>query len=160
AAVLLTPIMPASSAEIMRRVGVTASDLRLDRDGQWRNEGERVLVQEGPLWPRKELTTVDIHDNTTPPTAAQSGTATPPAPTPAPVPGATPAPPTAAELSTAATTGDRISIEQFMKVDLRVAKVLAAEKVPKSKKLLKLLVDVGIEQRTVVAGIAESYEPE
>ena len=47
-----------------------------------------------------------------------------------------------------------------MKVELRVAKVLAAERVPKSKRLLKLQVDVGTEQRTVVAGIAESYEPE
>ena len=47
-----------------------------------------------------------------------------------------------------------------MKVELRVAKVLAAERVPKSKKLLKLLVDVGTEQRTIVAGIAEAYEPE
>jgi methionyl-tRNA synthetase len=47
-----------------------------------------------------------------------------------------------------------------MKVELRVAKVLAAERVPKSKKLLKLTVDVGSEQRTIVAGIAEAYEPE
>ena len=47
-----------------------------------------------------------------------------------------------------------------MKVELRVAKVLAAERVPKSKKLLKLQVDVGTEQRTLVAGIAEAYEPE
>ena len=54
----------------------------------------------------------------------------------------------------------RIAIEDFMKVELRVAKVLAAERVPKSKKLLKLQVDVGTEQRTLVAGIAEAYEPE
>jgi len=54
----------------------------------------------------------------------------------------------------------RIAIENFMKVELRVAKVLAAERVPKSKKLLKLQVDVGTEQRTLVAGIAEAYEPE
>jgi len=47
-----------------------------------------------------------------------------------------------------------------MKVDLRVAKVLAAEKVEKSRKLVKLTVDVGAEQRTLVAGIAEAYEPE
>ena len=47
-----------------------------------------------------------------------------------------------------------------MKVELRVAKVLAAERVEKSKKLLKLHVDVGTEQRTLVAGIAEAYEPE
>jgi methionyl-tRNA synthetase len=55
---------------------------------------------------------------------------------------------------------DRISIADFMKVELRVAKVLTAEKVEKSKKLLKLTVDVGTEHRTLVAGIAEAYEPE
>jgi methionyl-tRNA synthetase len=55
---------------------------------------------------------------------------------------------------------DRISIDEFMKVELRVAKVLAAERVPKSNKLLKLQVDVGSEPRTIVAGIAEAYEPE
>jgi methionyl-tRNA synthetase len=53
----------------------------------------------------------------------------------------------------------RIPIDDFMKVELRVAEVLAAEKVPKSKKLLKLTVKVGEETRTVVAGIAEQYEP-
>ena len=47
-----------------------------------------------------------------------------------------------------------------MKVELRVARVLTAEKVEKSKKLLKLTVDVGTEQRTLVAGIADAYEPE
>ena len=47
-----------------------------------------------------------------------------------------------------------------MKVDLRVAKVLTAEKVPNSTKLVKLTIDVGTEQRTLVAGIAEAYEPE
>ncbi len=47
-----------------------------------------------------------------------------------------------------------------MKIDLRVAKVLEAEKVPNSKKLMKLKIDLGSEQRTLVAGIAESYEAE
>ena len=56
--------------------------------------------------------------------------------------------------------GDKITIDDFMKVDLRVAKVLAAEKVPNSRKLMKLQIDVGTEQRTLVAGIAEAYEPE
>jgi methionyl-tRNA synthetase len=56
--------------------------------------------------------------------------------------------------------GGHISIDDFMKVELRVAKVLAAERVPKSKKLLKLQVDTGADQRTIVAGIAEAYEPE
>ena len=54
----------------------------------------------------------------------------------------------------------KISIADFQKVDLRVAEVLAAEKVAKSKKLLKLTVKVGEESRTLVAGIAEHYAPE
>ncbi|MGZ3429238.1 MAG: methionine--tRNA ligase, partial [Polyangia bacterium] len=54
----------------------------------------------------------------------------------------------------------RISFDEFGKVDLRVAKIVAAEAVPKAKKLLKLTVDLGEEQRQVVAGIAEAYAPE
>jgi len=54
----------------------------------------------------------------------------------------------------------RIAIDDFMKVELRVARVLEAELVPKSKKLLKLRVDAGGEHRTIVAGIAEAYQPE
>jgi len=54
----------------------------------------------------------------------------------------------------------RISIDDFMKVELRTAKVLTAERVPNSKKLIKISVDVGSEQRTLVAGIAEAYEPD
>ncbi|MEE9289095.1 MAG: methionine--tRNA ligase [Bacteroidota bacterium] len=50
-----------------------------------------------------------------------------------------------------------ITLEDFSKVDLRVAKVLRCEKVPRSEKLLKLLVDVGGEQREIVAGIAQQY---
>jgi len=55
---------------------------------------------------------------------------------------------------------DRVGIEDFLKLDLRVARVVAAERVPKSRKLLKLEVDLGTERRTLVAGIAESYEPD
>ncbi|HEX2121191.1 MAG TPA: methionine--tRNA ligase subunit beta, partial [Thermoanaerobaculia bacterium] len=62
--------------------------------------------------------------------------------------------------ATAAEADNRISIDDFMKVELRVAKVLEAEAVPKSKKLVKLKIDVGTEQRTIVAGIAEAYTPE
>jgi methionyl-tRNA synthetase len=54
----------------------------------------------------------------------------------------------------------RIAIDDFMKVELRVAKVLEAEAVPKSKKLVRLKVDAGTEHRTIVAGIAEAYQPE
>ena len=53
----------------------------------------------------------------------------------------------------------KITIDDFQKVELRVAEVLAAEKVAKSKKLLKLTIRVGEETRTLVAGVAEHYEP-
>jgi methionyl-tRNA synthetase len=52
-----------------------------------------------------------------------------------------------------------ITINDFSRVDLRVAEVLTAEAVPKSKKLLKLTVSLGGEQRTIVAGIAQHYAP-
>jgi methionyl-tRNA synthetase len=54
----------------------------------------------------------------------------------------------------------RLSIDEFMKLELRAARVLTAERVPKSKKLLKLWIDLGTEQRTLVAGLAEAYEAE
>lgn len=53
-----------------------------------------------------------------------------------------------------------ISIDDFKKVDLRVAKVVRCESVPKSQKLLKLQVQVGSEQRQILAGIAQHYKPE
>ena len=56
-------------------------------------------------------------------------------------------------------TTSLISMEEFQKMDLRVGKILAAENIKKSDKLLKLRVDIG-EERTVVAGIARSYKPE
>ena len=53
-----------------------------------------------------------------------------------------------------------IGIEDFMKVELRSAQIIACEKVPKAKKLLKLQIDLGYEKRQVVSGIAKFYEPE
>ena len=53
-----------------------------------------------------------------------------------------------------------IGIEDFMNVELRSAQIIACEKVPKAKKLLKLQIDLGYEKRQVVSGIAKFYEPE
>ncbi|HXU90994.1 MAG TPA: methionine--tRNA ligase [Methylomirabilota bacterium] len=64
-----------------------------------------------------------------------------------------------APAASAADGAARITIDEFARVDLRVAQVLAAEPVPKSKKLLKLRVSLGTEERTVLAGIAEHYAP-
>jgi methionyl-tRNA synthetase len=54
----------------------------------------------------------------------------------------------------------QIGIDDFARIDLRVGKILAAERVPKSSKLLKLQVDLGTETRQVLAGIGTKYEPE
>jgi len=143
AGVLLTPIMPASCTEIRRRVGDTTAlqDVRLDRDGRWRPDGARELVKAAALWPRSEEKVEE----------KPIGGAGEPA-----APGAT----QAVGAGATAAEDTRISIDEFMKVELRVAKVLEAEAVPKSKKLVKMKVDVGTEQRTIVAGIAEAYQPE
>jgi methionyl-tRNA synthetase len=54
---------------------------------------------------------------------------------------------------------DAIDFESFQKMDIRVVKILEAEAVPKTKKLLKLKIDTGVDQRTVISGIAEHYTP-
>jgi methionyl-tRNA synthetase len=60
----------------------------------------------------------------------------------------------------AAVEPELIGIEDFAKVQLRVGKIVAAERVVKSEKLVKLQVDIGTETRQVVAGIGKSYTPE
>jgi methionyl-tRNA synthetase len=76
----------------------------------------------------------------------------------------TKAPPPAAgapaDAAPAESATGRITIDEFKRVDLRVAEIVAAEAVPKSKKLLKLTIRLGEESRTLVAGIAEHYRPD
>jgi methionyl-tRNA synthetase len=62
--------------------------------------------------------------------------------------------------SVASSVEEQISIEDFKKVVLRVGTVITAERVPKSTKLLKLQVDLGTDQRQIVAGIGTKYAPE
>jgi methionyl-tRNA synthetase len=148
AAVLLLPVMPASCETILTRIGerTPLSALRLDRDARWRPEGERQIVKGPALWPRSE----DISTAGAVPTVDR------------------PAEPASKEsvveetASAAAqsSTDARLGIDEFMKVELRVARVLEAEAVPKSKKLIKMRIDAGAEERTIVAGIAEAYAPE
>jgi methionyl-tRNA synthetase len=86
------------------------------------------------------LSTVPVSAPATEP-AAQPAAAVPPADVPAP-------------------QAETIAIDDFVKVDLRVAQVLVAERVPKADKLLRLEVDLGYEKRQILAGIAQYYEPE
>jgi methionyl-tRNA synthetase len=152
AAVMLLPVMPRSAAEILRRVGHAAApqECRLT-DAEWRASGDKRVLNEGPLWPRKDI---GVTVNQT----VRSNTPDVPGGTESPLPETPTAPLTQA--AAPAPADDRISIEDFMKVELRTAKILEAERVPKSKKLVKMKVDVGTEQRTILAGIAEAYEPE
>ncbi len=76
-----------------------------------------------------------------------------------PAPQTAPAPATPAEPAPAA-ADQHITIDDFAKVELRVAQVLVAERIPKADKLLRLEVDLGYEKRQILAGIAQYYEPE
>jgi len=145
ASILLSPVMPASTREILSRVGAGTESPVMHRDGRWRPDGERILARPSPLWPRfdsrKDSKEIRVIDNVSPQLPQ-------------------PAPPSPTSAADSTRTDSRISIDDFMKVELRTARILAAEAVPKSKKLVKLHVDLGSEQRTIVAGIAEAYAPE
>ena len=143
AALLLLPVMPTSCAEVLGRVGEhrPVDTLRLG-DAAWSAVAERQIAKGDPLWPRlepkpEETTRMDQPEITTPPDAP------------------TPDAPESAELGI-----EQISIDQFAQVEMRVGRVVAAEAVPKSRKLLKVQLDTGSGERQVVAGIAGSYEPE
>jgi len=69
-------------------------------------------------------------------------------------------PPASAEMETKEKKMDYITYDEFKKMDLRVARVIAAERVEGTKKLLKLQIDLGTEQRQIIAGVAETYSPE
>ena len=156
-AVLLTPVMPASATEVLRRVGETrdVSGLRLDTDAAWQTTGDRVIVKGDALWPRLDTKKEDtVMEQTT-------NAAPPPVPT-------SDAPKSAnvgtdglknAETATSP-PAPQISIDDFFTVELRVGKVIAAEAVPKSRKLIKVQLDTGEGERQVLAGILGAYEPE
>ena len=146
--------MPDAAGRIRRMLGLPPNRGRRLARARWR-PGTRLGDVE-PLFPRIEKTVEELRAMTTgnesaptpAPSAAAPATSAPAAATPAAAPAGTPA------------TDGHIAIDDFMKVELRVAKVLEAEAVPKSKKLIKLRVDVGTEQRTILAGIAEAYTPD
>jgi len=155
-AALVDPVMPDASGRIRAMLAIDAPE-------QWTSlkvgtlaPGAQLRPVEA-LFPRIEKTVEELRGMTTSNDSAPAPAAASTSPTPAAAPAnSTPA----AEAPQPQTTDSRISIDEFMKVELRVAKVLEAEAVPKSKKLVKLKVDVGTEHRTIVAGIAEAYPPD
>ena len=148
-AALVDPVMPDAAARIRRMLGVNTESWATLRAGALAPGTKLGDVE--PLFPRIEKTVEELRNMST---GNES------APTPSPAPAAAPTAP-ASPAPAASPAGDgHIAIDDFMKVELRVAKVLEAEAVPKSKKLIKLKVDAGTDQRTILAGIAEAYTPE
>jgi methionyl-tRNA synthetase len=133
-AVTLTPVLIHAPGRIWDQLGLDPAGLnRLDYDAakQWGGLPAGTAIRRGdPIFPRIEAEKAEE--------AA--------APEPAPV-------------ETNGAIGE-IEYEDFARVELKVAKIVAAEKVPKADKLLKLTLDVGGRSRTIVSGIAQHYQPE
>ena len=163
-AALVDPVMPDAATRIRRMLGVASETWTTLRAGALAPGTKLGEVE--PLFPRIEKSLEELRNMSTgnesaptPPPAAASPAA--PAQTPAAAaPAPTSAPSAGPVLMDRPASDGHIAIDDFMKVELRVAKVLEAEAVPKSKKLIKLRVDVGTEQRTILAGIAEAYTPD
>jgi len=129
----VSPFLPSTADRIWRQLGIAmpVSEARLAAQGQWGAAPDPHTVAKGdPLFPRVELTLEEA----------------PAAPAPAAAAGPTGEAPEA-------------SLDEFRRLDLRVAKVLEARAVPNSKKLVQLTIDTGTDQRTIVAGILLEYPP-
>jgi methionyl-tRNA synthetase len=167
--VMMAPFMPAASREALERLGADPDAIgRKYFDWGWLDTNAPVRVAD-PIFPRIDAVSyiegVTKMADTNPPANAGAPIETTQAATPenvAAAPAATPAPAPAAAETTQAAAPDaqKITIDKFFETELRVAEVRAAERVPKSKKLIKLTVFTGDEERTIVAGIGTKYTPE
>jgi methionyl-tRNA synthetase len=139
AAVMLSPFVPVTSRKILETFALPAAD-PAPADLSWGRLPVSTPMPEAPaLFPRADAAAYFKEKD-----AAMNE----------------PAIPAAAPAAPAAPADDRISIEDFQKIRLRTAKIVAAERVPKSNKLMRVEVDLGDERRQIVAGIAAQYEPE
>ncbi|MDR4479763.1 MAG: methionine--tRNA ligase [Nitrospira sp.] len=156
-ATLLYPFMPQTAQQMIHQLGLPLdlSQPISDANTGWDAPLAGSRIQKGAsLFPRIESKPQGAKPVSDPTTASQPTAA---APTMAP---AVPQSSAHAAAAPLATPPPQITIDEFMKVQLKTAKVLAAERVPKSEKLLKLQVSLGSEQRQIVAGIGKKYEPE
>jgi methionyl-tRNA synthetase len=135
ASVLLEPAMPRKAAEI--RSGLGLEECTMEESGRWglTPPGTRIPEEAPFLFPK-----IDLNEG------ADAGDA----------PGET----DDQEPEEPEAMSQQISLEEFSGMELRIAEVVEAEKVPRTDKLLKLTLSLGRETRTVVSGIAQSYEPE
>ena len=164
-AVLLHPVLPKAAERLWRQLGQESKleDQNLSRLG-WGAQGDPSSLKPGtkvrqpePIFPRldvaaavEKLLKLDASEQKAR-KSEKEGTTVEHQPEQKPAPAAAPAAPSG---------GEKISIEDFAKVDMRTGEVVSVEPVPGATKLLKLMVDIGTEVRQVVAGIAEHYSPE
>ncbi|MBI3603427.1 MAG: methionine--tRNA ligase [Nitrospirae bacterium] len=151
------PVMPSAAKNITEQLGldVDFSSPLLSQEITWGELQSGTKIRKGSaLFPRVESKPQGAKPVSDAPTPSQPTTA---ASTPTTTTPQIPAAPAAAQPAAAPA---QITIDEFMKIQLKTATVLSAERVPKSEKLLKLQVDLGSEQRQIVAGIGKKYEPE
>ncbi len=151
-AVMMTPFMPATGARMMAQLGLSDRPAlgQLTSLTPWGQIPPGTRTRKGEsLFPR-------IEDETTEKTMDEKKDVAP-TPSPSPTPPLSPSP--GLPVAPSVLPEGVITIEDFAKVRLAAAVILEAERVPKSRKLVRLLVDVG-ERRQIVAGIGERYSPE
>jgi methionyl-tRNA synthetase len=159
---LAHPVMPDATAKIWMQLGlgdIKKFDLSSLQWGQLRLGTKLGEVQ--AVFPRADKSAVErMHQMEEQKNDGAPVAAAPAAISPATQAGAVKPEPPAGAKPAAAIPDGKISIDDFVKVELRVAQVKTAERVKGADKLLRLEVDLGTEVRQLVAGIAEAYEPE
>jgi methionyl-tRNA synthetase len=154
---LAHPVLPESTAKVWKLLGQTGNIVSLELDTlRWGQLSPGVKLGEfQALFPRVEKTEamerIEAMENQSQKPAAAPASA---APASAPAPAAASAP------AAAPAAADKIGIEDFAKVEMRVGQIQTAERIAGADKLLKLTVDIGTEVRQICAGIAQFYEPE
>ena len=149
-AILIAPFVPVTAPKIYEQLGLGKPESFFMADAVWGKLATGTKVQKGePLFPRIEVTEAgETVIAATKKTAAKA------------IKAEAPKAEAKKEEKPAAAAAGEITIDDFAKIDLRVATVVAAERVPKTDKLIKLQVKIGDEERTIVSGIAQHYEPE
>ena len=166
---LVYPVIPESAGRIWNQLGlgeISRFNLRELKWGQLPLGGKLGKVE--PVFPRADKTAIERMQQMEHERNQSSGSSEPSTAAPAgegaragqPATQAAHAPTQAAPAPVAAAKDGKISIEDFLKVELRVGQVKTAERVQGTDKLMRLEVDIGTEVRQVVAGIAVAYTPE
>lgn len=149
-AILIAPFVPVTAPKIYEQLGLGKPESFFMADAVWGKLATGTKVQKGePLFPRIEVT--EAGETVIAATKKSAAKA---------IKAEAPKAEAKKEAKPAPAAADEITIDDFAKIDLRVATVVAAERVPKTDKLIKLQVKIGDEERTIVSGIAQHYEPE